>query len=126
MAARCASASRSSLIDERTGKRQLIWSELDANQTARGDINLLIHPGKNLAEGHTYVVALRNLRNAGGKLIKAPAWFERLRDGRRLPRAERSQRGRYARIFAALEAGQDRARRTCTRRGTSRSPRART
>ena len=49
------------------------------------------------------MVALRNLRTAGGKLIKAPAWFERLRDGRRLPRAERSQRGRYARIFAALK-----------------------
>ena len=91
------------LIDERTGKRQLIWSELDANQTAAADINLLIHPGKNLAEGHTYVVVLRSLRTAGGKLIKAPAWFERLRDGRRLPRAERSQRGRYARIFAALK-----------------------
>ncbi|HEX4672378.1 MAG TPA: hypothetical protein VH279_08910, partial [Solirubrobacteraceae bacterium] len=91
------------VIDERTGKRQLIWSELDANQTSAQDINLLIHPGKNLAEGHTYVVVLRNLRTAGGKLIKAPAWFERLRDGRRLPRAERSQRGRYARIFAALK-----------------------
>ena len=74
------------LIDERTGKRQLIWSELDANQTSAGDINLLIHPGKNLLEGHTYVVALRNLRTSGGKLIKAPAWFERLRDGRKLTR----------------------------------------
>ena len=91
------------VIDERTGKRQLIWSELDANQSAGADINLLIHPGKNLAEGHTYVVVLRNLRNARGKLIKAPAWFERLRDGRSLPRAERSQRARYARIFKALK-----------------------
>ena len=91
------------LIDERTGKRQLIWSELDANQTSAGDINLMIHPGKNLLEGHTYVVALRNLRTSGGKLIKAPAWFERLRDGRKLTRAERSQRGRYADIFAALK-----------------------
>jgi hypothetical protein len=91
------------VIDERTGKRQLIWSELDANQTSAQDINLLIHPGKNLVEGHTYVVVLRNLRAAGGKLIKAPAWFERLRDGRRLPRAERSQHARYARIFAALK-----------------------
>jgi hypothetical protein len=91
------------LIDERTGKRQLIWSELDANQTSAGDINLLIHPGKNLLEGHTYVVALRNLRTSRGKLIKAPAWFERLRDGRRLPRAERSQVARYAHIFAALK-----------------------
>jgi hypothetical protein len=90
------------LIDERTGKRQLIWSELDANQTAPQDTNLLIHPGKNLTEGHTYVVVLRNLRTARGKRIGSPVWFERLRDGLRLPRAERSQRSRYARIFAAL------------------------
>jgi len=91
------------LIDEQTGKRQLIWSELDANQSAAADINLLIHPGKNLLEGHTYVVALRNLRTSSGKLIKAPSWFERLRDGRKLARGERSQRGRYAHIFAALK-----------------------
>jgi hypothetical protein len=91
------------LIDEQTVKRQLIWSELDANQSAAADINLLIHPGKNLLEGHTYVVALRNLRTSGGKLIKAPSWFERLRDGRKLARGERSQRGRYAHIFAALK-----------------------
>jgi hypothetical protein len=91
------------LIDEQTGRRQLIWSELDANQTSPQNVNLLIHPAKNLAEGHTFVVALRKLRNARGKLIAAPKWFARLRDGRKLPRAERSQRGRYARIFAALK-----------------------
>jgi hypothetical protein len=93
------------LIDERTGKRQLIWSELDANQTSAADTNLMIHAAKNLLEGHTYVVALRSLRTSGGKLIKAPAWFERLRDGRRLPRAELSQVTRYAHIFAALKRG---------------------
>jgi hypothetical protein len=91
------------VIDEQTGRRQLIWSELDANQTAPLNVNVLVHPGKNLAEGHTYVVALRNLRNARGKLITAPKWFERLREGRRLPAGERSQRVRYARIFAALK-----------------------
>jgi hypothetical protein len=91
------------LIDEQTGRRQLIWSELDANQTAPQDINLLIHPGKNIAEGHTFVVALRKLRNARGKLIAAPKWFARLRDGHKLPRAERSQSRRYARIFASLK-----------------------
>jgi hypothetical protein len=91
------------VIDEQTGRRQLIWSELDANQTSASDINLLIHPGKNLTEGHTYVVAMRNLRNSHGKPIAAPRWFERLRDGGRLPRSERSQRGRYAQIFGALK-----------------------
>jgi hypothetical protein len=91
------------IIDERTGGRQLIWSELDANATSPQTTNLLIHPGKNFAEGHTYVVALRNLRSARGRPIAAPGWFRRLRDGRPLLSAERSERARYARIFAALK-----------------------
>jgi hypothetical protein len=91
------------VIDERTGARQLIWAELDANAHGAQNINLLIHPGKNFTEGHTYIVALRNLRNGGGHLIKAPTWFARLRDGRALPKAERSQLVRYERIFNALK-----------------------
>jgi len=90
------------VIDEATGRRQLIYAELDANAPSPADTNLLIVPGKALTEGHTYVVALRNLRNAAGHLIHAPAWFEKLRDDRALPRRERGQRGRYARIFKAL------------------------
>jgi hypothetical protein len=90
------------IVDELTGRRQPIWSELDANASTPRDTNLLIHPGKNFTEGRTYVVALRNLRNSRGKLIAAPSWFARLREGRRLLSGERSQRGRYARIFEAL------------------------
>ncbi len=91
------------VIDEVTGRRQLIYSELDANAPTPQTTNLLIVPGKELTEGHTYVVALRNLRNAGGHVLRAPAWFEKLRDDRRLPADERSQRARYAHIFAALK-----------------------
>ncbi len=90
------------VIDEQTARRQLIWSELDANASSPQDANLLIHPGRDFTEGHTYVVALRDLRNASGRLIAAPSWFEKLRDDRPLPREERSQRGRYVRIFEAL------------------------
>ncbi|MGI8571183.1 MAG: hypothetical protein ACR2L9_00890 [Solirubrobacteraceae bacterium] len=90
------------IIDERTGARQLIWAELDANAPTPQATDLLIHPGKDFAEGHTYVVALRNLRDSRGHLIPAPGWFQRLRDGRKLLPAERSQRGRYLRIFTAL------------------------
>ncbi|MGH2914102.1 MAG: hypothetical protein ACRDMX_03855 [Solirubrobacteraceae bacterium] len=90
------------LIDQRTGRRQLIWAEIDSNATHRGDADLLIHPAKLLAEGHTFIVALRHLKTAGGHAIKAPPWFARLRDGGRLPRAERPQRKRYAAIFRAL------------------------
>jgi hypothetical protein len=91
------------VIDEQTGRRQLIWSELDANASLPQDTNLLIHPGKDFTEGHTYVVALRDLRDASGNTIAAPSWFEKLRDHQPLPPVERSQRGRYARIFAALD-----------------------
>ena len=90
------------IIDEQTGRRQLIWSELDANAKTPQTTDLLIHGGKDFVDGHTYVVALRNLRTAAGHVIPAPKWFERLRDDRPLPRNERSQRARYARIFAAL------------------------
>jgi hypothetical protein len=91
------------VIDEATGRRQLIYSELDANASTPQDTDLMIVPGKELAEGHTYVVALRSLRNASGRLLRAPAWFEKLRDGRTLPATERSQRARYAKIFKALK-----------------------
>jgi hypothetical protein len=90
------------IIDEQTGRRQLIWSELDANAKTPQTTDLLIHGGKDFVDRHTYVVALRNLRTAAGHLIRAPKWFELLRDNRPLPQNERSQRARYARIFAAL------------------------
>src|SRR5207302_929183 len=92
--------------DERTGKRQLIYSLLDANAPDPLDTNLMIIPGRELAEGHTFVVALRHLRNAHGKLLKAPTWFEKLRDGRKLPADERAQTPRYHKIFAALKRAQ--------------------
>jgi len=94
------------VIDEATGRRQLIWSELDANADTPADTNLLIHPGRNFLEGHTYAVALRYLRDASGNLIPAPGWFSAPRDGAWLPIRERGQRRRYDRIFASLrEAG---------------------
>ena len=63
-----------------------------ATPTTPADTNLLIHPGKNFTEGHTYVVALRNLRNARGRADRGPGWFARLRDGRRLPARRARQR----------------------------------
>ncbi len=90
------------VIDEATGRRQLIYSQLDANASTPQTTDLMIVPGQELAEGHTYVVALRDLRNASGHLLRAPAWFEKLRDDRALPPNERAQRARYIKIFKAL------------------------
>lgn len=91
------------VTDQATGRRQLIYAELDANASTPQTTDLMIVPGKEFTEGHTYIVALRDLRNASGHVLRPPAWFERLRDGRRLPSDERSQRARYAKIFKALK-----------------------
>ncbi len=91
------------LIDQATGRRQLIWAELDVLAKGAGSTDLLIHPAKLLAEGHTFVVALRSLRTKTDTLIRAPKWFALLRDGGKLPKTERSQTARYVQIFKALE-----------------------
>jgi hypothetical protein len=57
------------VVDEKTGKRWPIWAELDMNATSAADRLLEIHPSKNFAEGHTYVVVLRGLKRANGKRI---------------------------------------------------------
>ncbi len=90
------------VIDEQTKRRQLIYTELDGNATTAANTNLLIHPGKNFLEGHSYAVALRDLRDSTGQPIAAPDWFARLRDHRRLLPAEIGQRARYRQIFTAL------------------------
>jgi hypothetical protein len=91
------------VIDQATGQRQLIYAELDSNAPTPQTTNLIITPGKEFTDGHTYVVAMRNLKNAAGHIIKAPSWFEKLRDGRKLPANERSQKSRYKAIFKALK-----------------------
>jgi hypothetical protein len=90
------------VIDAKTGKRALIWAELDSSAPDRANTTLLIHPAKQLIEGHRYIVALRDLRDSAGKELKAPKWFAALRDGKPLPPAEKSQRSRYQSIFRTL------------------------
>jgi hypothetical protein len=68
------------VIDAKNGKRQLIWAELDSNATSPANTALLIHPAKNLQEGHRYIVALRNLRDADGNLLQASPYFRIYRD----------------------------------------------
>jgi hypothetical protein len=80
----------------------MIYTQLDANATSAATTNLMILPGASWQDGHTYVVVLRDLRNARGHLISAPSWFAKLRDGKRLPAAERSQAKRYVKIFRVL------------------------
>jgi hypothetical protein len=76
------------VIDAETGKRRLIWTELDAQAPRPRGRTLLIHPGANWKEGRRYIVALRNLKDARGRELRPGRAFRRLRDGAaRGPRA---------------------------------------
>jgi hypothetical protein len=83
------------VFDTFTRKRVPIWVELDSNATRPRDRLLEIHPAKNLAEGHRFLVVLRNLRTAHGQRIPAGKRFAALRDGRH-------RTARYQSIFRAL------------------------
>ena len=61
------------LLDEKTGKRQIVWGELDAFEgVPDASRNLIIHPAKNLVPGRRYVVVLRGLRG-----LRAPAGLKK-------------------------------------------------
>jgi len=91
------------VIDADTGKRHLIWSELDANPANPADVALLIRPAVNFKEGHRYIVALRDLRDARGKRIPAQPAFRLYRDriATDSPRIE-GRRAHFEDIFKRL------------------------
>lgn len=94
---------RAVVIDTRTGRRWPIWVQVDANATSDEDRALIISPAVNFEPGRRYVVALRNLVDAQGKTIEAPAGFRVLRDG--LPSRQRPvnlRRKSYEDIFQTL------------------------
>jgi hypothetical protein len=91
------------VIDAKTGKRHLIWAEMDALAKKDADRNLLIRPGVNYLEGHRYIVALRNLRTSAGKLLEAPAGFRIFRDRQRSSQGfVNRRRAHMESIFRAL------------------------
>ncbi len=91
------------VIDAKTRKRQLVWAELDTQAESARDRLLMIHPAKNLAEGRRYIVALRNLRDARGRILKPGRAFRALRDGTRSSdRAVNRRRSAYKDIFKTL------------------------
>ena len=87
------------VIDARTGKRRLIWAELDSQAERRSEQTLLIHPGANWREGRRYIVALRNLRNSRGRELRPGRAFRRFRKGRAHGRRARH----FEDIFRRLE-----------------------
>jgi hypothetical protein len=92
------------VIDAATGERWPIWVEIDSTASDPSKANLEIHPAVNFAAGHRYIVALRNLRNAAGKTIEAPAAFRYYRD--RVPSTQpeiEARREHFEAIFARLK-----------------------
>ncbi|HEX2128102.1 MAG TPA: hypothetical protein VHF58_02685, partial [Solirubrobacterales bacterium] len=76
------------VIDAKTGERHPIWAEIDSNpikapddgEPDPEDVTLLIRPTVNFKEGHRYIVALRNLRDARGNRLPAQRVFQLYRN----------------------------------------------
>ena len=91
------------VIDATTGERWPIWSEIDSNATDPDRVALLIHPAVDFAAKHRYIVALRDLRTAGGQEIPAPNGFLYYRDKLRSRAAVINQRRHHFKsIFKTL------------------------
>jgi hypothetical protein len=91
------------VIDATTGERWPIWSEIDSNATDPNRVALLIHPAVDFAAKHRYIVALRDLRTAGGQKIPAPNGFLYYRDKLRSGAAAINQRRHHFKsIFKRL------------------------
>jgi hypothetical protein len=92
------------VINARTLRRQLIWAELDSNASTPESTALLIHPAKNLREGERYIVALRKLRGADGRLLQPSHEFRIYRDGiKTRSRDVERRRWRMEEIFHKLK-----------------------
>jgi len=99
------------LLDAATLEPALMWTELDANAKSEATRALIIRPGKSLAEGTRYIVALRRMKDATGAIIDPSADFLAYRDG--TPTGEpikEARRPHMEEIFTTLaSAGIDRS-----------------
>ena len=71
------------LFDATTGRRHPFWAELDANADPGEPALLMLHPARNLPDGHRIVVALRGLTDAAGTAVAPSPAFGAYRDGQR-------------------------------------------
>ena len=78
----------------------------------------------NFEEGERYIVALRNLKDAGGRTLKAQPAFRALRD-RKPDAAIEARRAHFEQLFSDARSGRGSSGRTSTWPGTSPSRAAR-
>ena len=67
-------------IDADTLERHPVWAEIDSTATSRATRALYIRPGINFREGHRYIFALRDLKDASDTTIEARRAFRVYRD----------------------------------------------
>ena len=114
------------VIDADTGDRQPIFAELDANPNHyqpgdTADVNLIIRPTVNFLEGHRYIVALRNLRDASDNPVDAPMAFRVYRDNLATTDPEvEARRPHMEDLLSTLQSDGIRSAGTSTWPGTSR------
>lgn len=93
------------VLDADTGKLWPIWTEIDSTATDPAKRVLEIHPAVNFRSGDRYIVAIRNVKNAAGEHIEAPAAFRYYRDD--VPSEQpqiNERREHYEELFAKLKA----------------------
>ncbi len=91
------------VINAQTKERQLIWAEIDSNPANPADRTLIIRPGTNFDEGGHYIVALRNLRDKNGNLLKPREEFRAYRDDLHTQDAAlEARRAHFEDLFATL------------------------
>lgn len=99
------------LFDAATGEQWPIWSELDSQADPVDQKALIVRVAKNLPEGHRFIVAMRNLRDAAGHPIPVERGFQLYRDA--IPTftpAIEARRSHFDALFTRLdELGVDRS-----------------
>lgn len=68
------------VVNTTTLAHHLSWVELDANATSEPSRAMIIHPAVNFDEATRYIVALRQMKDAGGAVIPPTADFLAYRD----------------------------------------------
>ncbi|MFT4571093.1 MAG: hypothetical protein ACI91F_001973, partial [Candidatus Binatia bacterium] len=68
------------LVDAVTGEKQLLFVERDTRGATVADQPIIGRVGRNLKNGHRYIVAMRGLKDAGGVALTANDTFTAYRD----------------------------------------------
>ena len=93
------------VLDARTRERHPVWVEIDSNASTPNATSLLIHPMVNFDPASRYIVVLRNLKDASGNALGAPAGFRYYRDFLRSTNSRiNGRRSFYEDIFKRLRA----------------------